>query len=333
MLLFAACSKEKTVDGNVNDKSNVTNQEDTSIEDSKTDESNSFVDDGSDNENDSSADEGGNSEETNNEASDSDKSHSDPVIVEREYNYDFEGKYWFAEEENEALYFNGFQYIYFSNGEVVTGGYKIVNNQIKSSQIAYSYSSNQVKTFHLAYDYEYTEDSFVLFKKHDDGGNRLGSISFVEIAQEDFNTLTKMTFSFTKLPVNTYWKDISSQTYSHSRPETIFHFDGTTLTAYEYGTDISKQKYSINEHSIILEPTRTQKQNFEHSGETTIEYKSDVIEDYSLSDKLLLINHIVPVYNMPQYALDIENTVLVRILIQIDEETAKTIINEKYIQY
>ena len=109
----------------------------------------------------------------------------------------------------------------------------------------------------------------------------------------------KVTFSFTKLPVNTYWKDISSPTYSHSRPETIFHFDGTTLTAYEYGTVISKQKYSINEHSIILEPTRTQKQNFEHSGETTIEYKSDVIEDYSLSDNLLLINHIVSVYNMP----------------------------------
>lgn len=54
------------------------------------------------------------------------------------------------------------------------------------------YSSNQVKTFILAYDYEYTEDSFVLFKKHDDGGNRLGSVSFTEIAQEDFNTLTKI---------------------------------------------------------------------------------------------------------------------------------------------
>lgn len=41
---------------------------------------------------------------SNNEASDSDKLHSDTVIAEREYNYDFEGKYWFAEEENEALF-------------------------------------------------------------------------------------------------------------------------------------------------------------------------------------------------------------------------------------
>lgn len=65
VLLFAACSKEKAVDGNVNDKSNVTNQEDTSIKDTKTDESNSSVDDGSDNESDSSIGGSQNSEATN----------------------------------------------------------------------------------------------------------------------------------------------------------------------------------------------------------------------------------------------------------------------------
>ena len=42
VFLFAACSKEKTVDGNVNDKSNAANQGDTSIDDNKTEENSSI---------------------------------------------------------------------------------------------------------------------------------------------------------------------------------------------------------------------------------------------------------------------------------------------------
>jgi len=325
VFLFAACDKEKNDNGNVNDTPNTANQGDTSIEDNRTGESSGIITDGSDKENDNSAD-----ERANNEASDSSKLHNDTVITEREYKYDFEGKYWFAEAEKEALYFNGFQYIYFNNDEVITGAYKIVDNKIKTSQDAFFYSSNESKTFHLASDYELKENSFVLYKGHDDGGRRLDDgTSFDEITQEDFHNLTKMNFVFTKLPDNTYWKDIS--TYSPNPVETIFHFDGTTLISYEKSI-IAKQKYSINDYAIILEPTQTLKQNFEHSGETTIDYKSDIKEDYSLSNNLLIINHIVSVINRPPYMNDIENAIVTRLFIQIDEETAKNIINENYIK-
>ena len=183
---------------------------------------------------------------------------SENMPYSRNYEYDFEGKYWITEDK-EIYYFNNVQYVYIKNGEFATGQYLIRENfmEIISCMI---YSDGVYKNFHLPLGgssqhggippkYKYENNSLIFTNKLP-LNNDEQITELTEITVDEFKAKTGMTLSFTSIPQNSYWVS-TNEAY-------IYHFDDSTLTIYDlFFKSKVQQEYSVDDNVITFEPTMT----------------------------------------------------------------------------